>query len=294
MSAAPGLGQPLPFRFLLDESVRHARRHFRQIYPAVAVPLALAAGTMPLLQGRLLWGAGRPAPTPEDMLGIGGFFVGIFAFLVFYGLGYAALLTAAVDALAGRGVSMARAWRFVLRPKVLGTLVLTALAVGAGSFCCLLPGLYVALLFGLIVPVLVEEDRFGTGAMGRSAELMRYNPQRQLDADPRVKLFVVFFVGALLGYVMNLAVQLPFIVFQQVVVFRDIASGQRPDSVAMMQRLMWFQVPSQILGMLVNTAVHLYVSFGFALLFFDIRWRKEGLDLEAAIERLALSRSGAP
>ena len=53
-----------------------------------------------------------------------------------------------------------------------------------------------------------------------------------------------------------------------------------------MARLTWFQVPSQILAMLTSTAVHLYVCFGLALLYVDVKRRREGVDLEAAVARL--------
>ena len=52
--AAPTpLAPSLPFRQILDEAVRQTRRHFRRIYPYVAIPLVLVAGSVPLAQGLL-------------------------------------------------------------------------------------------------------------------------------------------------------------------------------------------------------------------------------------------------
>jgi uncharacterized membrane protein len=290
--------ETLPFRVLLDEAVRHARRHFRRIYPSVAIPLALVSAALPLAQLvflRSMPTPGQTGPSPVAMMQGFGLFIGVMVvWFVVYMLGYGALLAAVVDAVAGRDVSMGRAWRLMLRPRILGTLVLSGLAVGLGFLLCLLPGLYLALLFSLTLPVMVEESVFGTRALRRSAELTRYNPQRQLDADPRLKVFLIFFVGALLGYVVNLVVQLPFIVVQQVMMFRDVAAGNRPDPTAVMARLTWLQVPSQVLGMLTNIAIQLYVGFGLCLLFFDVKQRKEGLDLETAVARLVESRLGHP
>ena len=107
-------------------------------------------------------------------------------------------------------------------------------------------------------------------------------------------VFVVMFVAGLLGYAANMMVQLPFMVVQQVVLMRQVMGGGRPDPARMMQTMMLLQVPSQVLTALVNAAVHLYSSFGLALLFFDVRQRKEGLDLEVAVARLAASRGTAP
>jgi uncharacterized membrane protein len=290
--------ETLPFRVLLDEAVRHARRHFRRIYPAVAIPLALASAGLPLAQLlflRHMPSPGQVEPNPTAMIQGFGLFMGVMLiWLGVYTLAYGALLAAVVDAVAGREVSMGRAWRLMLRPRVLATLALAGLVVGLGFLFCLLPGLYLALLLSLVLPVMVEEGVFGTRALGRSAALTSYNPRRQLDADPRLKVFLIFFVGALLGYVVNMVVQLPFLVLQQVMMFRDVAAGNRPDPVALMARLAWLQVPSQVLGMLVNVAIQLYVGFGLCLLFFDVKQRKEGLDLEHAVARLVEGRLGHP
>ena len=61
----------------------------------------------------------------------------------------------------------------------------------------------------------------------------------------------------------------------------------RPDPAALMEGMLWLQVPTQILAVLGQTAVEVYVVFGLALLFFDVKHRKEGQDLEAAIGALA-------
>jgi hypothetical protein len=281
---------PLPFRILLDEAVRLSRRHFRRLYPAVAIPLAVIAGAATVVQG-LFYGSVaeiESAPNPALMIGGAvGFVVSMLAFLLVYTLSYGVLLMGAIEAVAGREVSMSRAWRFVLRPRVLGTNLLATIVVAAGFVCCILPGIYLALLFSFTVPVMAEEGVYGTAALRRSAELARYNPQRSLESDPRVKVFVILFVGTLLGYGINMLIQLPLILMQQYLMFRDIARGDKVDPAQMMARMTWLQVPSQIVSVLINTAVHLYVCFGLALLFFDLKGRKEGLDLETAIARLA-------
>jgi hypothetical protein len=291
--AAPTpLPPSLPFRQILDEAVRQARRHFRRIYPYVAIPLVLVAGSVPLAQGlvyRDAFGgaAGQNHPAfARLMAGMGLFGLAMFAFMAVYALSYGAMFAAATDALAGREISMRRSWGLMARPRVFGTLVLLGLAVTVGFVFCVLPGLYLGLIYAFTVPVIVAESRFGTAALSRSAELARYNPQRKFDSDPRLHVFITVMVGTMLGYMINLLVQLPFIVYQQFVVFHDMAGAQKADPGEMMARLTWVQVPAQMLGMLTNTAVHLYVCFGLALLFFDLKSRKEGLDLEAAVASL--------
>jgi hypothetical protein len=291
-SPAPPLGPGLPFRQMLDEAVRQTRRHFRRIYPYVAIPAALTGGLVPLAQGVFFRdafvGAGADKP-PElaRMAGGIGLFAGVMlVYMVVYGLAYGAMFAAATEAVAGREVSMRRAWALVIRPRVLGTLVLVTVAVMFGFLFCVLPGIYLALIYAFTVPVIVTEARGGTDAMSRSSELARYNPQRKFDSDPRLHVFITFLVGTLLGYMVNFFIQLPLMAFQQFVVMREVAGGVKPDPGELMARMAWIQVPTTILGVLTNTAVHLYVAFGVALIFFDLKRRKEGLDLEAAVSRL--------
>jgi hypothetical protein len=292
VTTAPPLAPTLPFRQLLDEAVRQARRFFRRIYPAVAIPMATMAGAVPLVQGLLFrdlfrGGSTPRPPDPEQMaLGFGTFALVMLLFVVIYGFGYGAMFAAATDAIAGRDISMRRSWRLALRPKVFGTLLLVGLVVGVGALFCLLPGLYLGLIYAFTLPVIVEESRFGTAAMSRSSELARYNPQRQFDADPRFQVFVTVLVGTMLGYMINLMFQLPLLALQQFLMLRDVAGGKHADPAEMMARLAWLQIPTSVLSALTNTAVHLYVCFGLALLFFDLKGRKEGLDLEAAIAEL--------
>jgi hypothetical protein len=152
--------------------------------------------------------------------------------------------------------------------------------------CCILPGVYVTLILCLTLPVIVDEGLGGTRALGRSRALMEYNPQRDFGSDPRLKAFLILLAGVLLGYVLSFVVQLPTIVIQQVVVMRGIASGQRTDPASLAASLIWLHVPTTMISVLIQIAVRLYVSFGIALLFIDVRRRKEGLDLEGAIASL--------
>jgi hypothetical protein len=283
------LDHPLPLRLLLDEAMRQVRRHFRTIYLPVAIPLALFSSLMPFTQS--LWMGGLSAardPTPEMLAGLAVFVLVALLFFLFYILANGAMVVGAVEALAGREVSMSRAWKTLLRPKVFGTLVLTWVFTVAGFACCLLPGVFLMLRYAFVVPVMVEEGRFGWSALGRSVELTRHNPRNQLGTDPRVHVFLILFVGFLIAYAAAFVVQTPLIFVQQLLIMRAVAEGRRMDPAELMASMTWIQVPAQVLGTLAQTAVQLYVSFALGRLFFDVRRRREGGDLEAAV--LALER----
>jgi hypothetical protein len=271
---------PMPFRLLLDEAIRQARRHFRVLYPSVAIPLAVT--TTLLAAAQALWvsrvtadlGSLRSPWSPQVYLLV----------LVNVGLlvvAIMALQAGALDALSGRPVDMKRAWRFAARGRVLITLLLSYVASILSVFCCCIPALFVVPLLSFIPPVMVEEGRFGFDSFARSSELALYDSGRGFLERPLVKVFLLLFVGVLVSYLLGLLVALPFQIPMYVDMFRKAAAGE--DMVQGMPTWLWLQVPAQFLNALVSSAVYLYMSFGIALLYFDTRGRKEGSDLRSEI-----------
>jgi hypothetical protein len=287
--------EPLPFRILLDDAARRARRSFVAIYPSVAVPVAAAQLAMVVVQLRWMQGMfGTPQVDPARMFsGVAQFGCAFLVFMVLNGLAYGAMGAAAVAAAAGRPVAMGQWWRFIVRPKVLVTMLGMGLAVWVGMICCLAPGLWLLMLLGFALPVMVEEDLVLGAAWRRSVELARYNPQRQLTTSPMFKVFVFLVVGLALSWAISLTVQMPFLAAQEVLMIREVAGGTDPAAAATSARWLWLQAPSAVLGSLAQTAVALYLSFGMALLYFDVRQRREGGDLEAALDEVLGGGSGA-
>lgn len=273
---------PMPFLMLLDEAMRRTRRHIRRIYPAVALPVALIAVVTNILQ--VLWFQRIVAESGIERLSFWSLETILMSLVYIFvmAVGTTAMQKAAVDATAGRPVTMGEAWRFAVRPAVLGTVFLQFLAIAASALLCIVPILYVAPLLSFAVPAMVDEGVYGGRALSRSAELTRYNPERRFLDMPMVKVLVLQIVGVVISYAAILLVTLPFQIPMWIGMFREAAAGRQPDPSKMVS-WMWLQVPSQLLQSLVTIAVSLYVCFGLALLFFDTRNRKEGTDLAAEI-----------
>jgi hypothetical protein len=284
--------EPMPFRVLLDGAMKLTRRYFGTIYPSVAIPMAVITGVAAIAQVRLMAGfmnenaaaarSGNPAGAMYG--GCATFLVTMLASLLVHGITYAVLTSACVDGAASRPISMGAKWSFVLQPAVLGTLVLSFLAVAAGLVLLVLPGLYIGLMLSFVIPVMAAEGRRGSEALGRSWQLTRYNPQKRFLANPATKIFVLYLVAGLITYAVSFIVQLPFTAMQGYRMARTISSGQAANPQAMVGGILWWQVPSVILGSLVSTAVSVYSSFGLVLLYLDVVRRKEGGDLAAAID----------
>jgi hypothetical protein len=289
MSDSAPWNAPLPFTQVLDEALRLSRRHWRTILVPVAIPLATAAGLMPLMQGLMYrtMSGDNAIPDLRTMFGaLGGFILATLLFLVVYFWAHFALFVAAAEAAAGRTPSMSRAWLFPLRLPALGTYLLWLLAVAVGLVLCCAPGIYVWMIFGLFVPVMVLESRFGPDALRRSVALTTYNPTGAFTADPRVKVFAVGAASWLVGLALTMVVQLPMMAVQQLYMLHAMSNGADKNPGAMLANMAWLQVPSQMVGVAIQTLTQLFLAFGMALLYFDSRNRKEGTDLETAIAEL--------
>jgi hypothetical protein len=283
------VGQPMPFRLLLDEAARMMRRHFRSLYPAIALPLGLAylgLGVFNVYWVRSVASIDESAD-PFAMFGMcGGLAVLILIMVLLQALATGVVGALAVDIAAGRPARVGARWGFVFRPAVLLSLLALGLLVGVGMMCCLVPGLAAAMYFGLLVPVMAEEGLTLRSAFRRSGDLASYNPTRRLAASPMVKVLVLLFVGYVLSQAISFLVQMPFALAQQVMMFRELAAGNAPEEAMLHSRWQWLGVPGVVLGGLAQAAVLVYVGLGMALLYFDVRGRREGADLEAALDAL--------
>jgi hypothetical protein len=272
---------PMPFRLLLDEALRQARRHFRALYVPVVIPLTVVTTVMAVTQAVLvsrspdLGASGSPFGSPVVLLLA---FVTIVVLMV----AVTALQVGAIDCLMGRPVDMKRAWRFALQGRVLITVLVCLLATLASVFCCCLPALFVVPLLSFVSPVMAEEKRFGFNAISRSGELALHDTGEGFFKRPLVKVLLFTFVGLILSSLLGLLVALPFQIPMYVDMFRQIAAGEDPTQG--MARWVWLQVPGQFLNTLVSTAFYIYMSFGLGLLFFDARGRREGTDLRSEID----------
>lgn len=316
MIAPSPLPGPMPFTVLLDQAMREVRRHWGAILPSVALPVAVFAAAVPVVQARYmtaLEGAATGDPF-QILVPACSFLAVIFALLLFMGIALTAMQVASVDATTGRAVDMKGAWRFTFRPRVLGTLFLVWLAlfvvlvagavavgVGAGLGAVVNPVLAVLLaiaggvvlalmlffvmaLLSFVTPVMAAEGLFGAAALRRSAALIVYSPRRRFfSVRPMWKVLGFLMVGLLISWMVSLLVSVPFAAPVWIDAFRKAAAGQEPDPSA----YLWLQVVGQFVGALASSAVYLYVCFGMALLFFDSRGRKEGTDLADAIDAMA-------
>lgn len=293
-TASPLAVETLPFRRLLDEAMVRVRGSLRTLF----LPLAVVSGLLTALtavfnvlffEEFLALGAAGAQAQPNLVRGClyYGAMLGtsLLSFYV-YLLGF----VGALDATAGRPVQLGRRAVDLLRPSIFFTLFLMLLLMAFSYLACILPFALVGPLLIFTLPVIFDEGLRGPAALGRASRLARHNPARELLTHPMFKLFVLFFVGSLLSMAVNFVLQVPLQMALQWQLFQGLESQGAGHPATGMQGLLWIQVPLSLVSGALVAGVFLYQGFGLALLFFDTRERKEGGDLEAAIERVEEER----
>lgn len=204
---------------------------------------------------------------PDDV-GLAGFFTsaGISTFLG----GLAALLAtgaafkAVGDAYLGHRPQAGVSLRFALK-KVLPLLwvgILTMIVVIAGFILLIIPGIYIAVALMVVVPVLMMEDIRGLKALRRSRDLVK---GRWWPTFGLVILGVI-----LIPLILQTILVIPF----QLFLFVNI------ESVTL--RLL----VEEMINVLASILTTPFTAAVLTVLYFDLRVRKEGFDLELLAGRI--------
>jgi hypothetical protein len=246
------------------------------LYWPFALPLAAATGAVALLQsqvfGDVLSSAFMRQGTPvlPSMVALG---VVIALTVLVRAVGYAAMLAAATDATTGAQLSAGAAWRFVLMPANLATILLAAAVVLAASLALVLPGLLAAALLVWTVPVMRLDGAIGARALRAGADRVLGVGSEPGAARPLGGVATLALGGGAVAYLVNALVQMPFVLGQQVIVWRNASAGAESAPGALLAGTVWIQVPAAVLGALAEAAVMVYVCAALALRFADTRRR---------------------
>ena len=250
-----GVGQ------ILDRTFRLYRQNFVRflaIVSVVRVPVALILTIilMLMLGGTVLEGeAGRSALAgAAAVTGLVGMFLNLVALTLCQG----ALFKSVSESYLGNEVTVGQAYGFAL-PK-LGRMIWASLVVGVvvviGMVLLVVPGVIFALMFALVIPVIIVENLKTGKAMKRSRTLVSGNMGR---------VFVLGFLIFIIAFVVGLA---------SGYVGRWAAAALAPSS-------FWgTQLITQMSSLVGNILVAPIGAAAYVLLYYDLRIRKEGFDLE--------------
>ncbi|GGU33660.1 hypothetical protein [Lentzea flava] len=168
-------------------------------------------------------------------------------------------------AVLGRPVTFAQAWE-EFKPRLLpllGATLLSGLVITVGLVLCIVPGVWLWVLFGLVTPALVLE-RCGVGtAFGRSKNLVN---------GAWWRTFGILLLAAVISWVISWIISLPF------GLAGAVSTGLSGDPTAALSA--GSLVLSTIGAIIASTITLPFTSAVTVLVYVDRRMRAEGMDIE--------------
>jgi hypothetical protein len=254
--------RPLSLAELLDRTFQIYRNHFL-LFAGIA---AIAYLPMFIVRCGLVL-----APQLLGSSASVAIIVGALLFAVFYLIGIAAAQSGTIIAVSAvhlsQPITIGEAYSRVREMLVRIVLLTIGLGIGIGIATLLLivPGIIVALMWALAVPVAVLEDASLGEATSRS---------RALTAGHRGRVFVIFVVFFLLTAIVSGVLESPLGVIA--VVYRNSTH----------QTLAIIQVLSVVMSYISQILVTPLLTIAFSLMYYDERVRKEAFDIELMMKGL--------
>lgn len=215
---------------------------------------------------RALVRAGHPQDAATVLFAAFGFalLVLIVTFVV-TGIGQAATIFAVSDLYLDRPVSIRRAFGH-LRGHIfqaLGVIFLSGIIIFVGCLFLLIPGIILACRLGVSVPVAMLEDCWPGRAISRSMDLTK---------GFAIQMFLIFILTFALSFGVSIALQIPFTI---------MAATPRPHLLPL--GLMMLQYVFNFIGQVLVAPIG---AIAFCLMYYNLRVRKEGFDVEHLIASL--------
>ena len=269
--------RPLSVGEILDAAIKIFRQRFSHMVKAVAVVVAPVAVISALVQLSLAPSSDEDIFAPIDQTTgqttvdeseVWGFVAGaLIAGILTYVA--AQLATAAcLKLVAGAYLDEAPDWRTSLASATgrLGSLVWLSMALGLalllGFLACIAPGVYLYIAFTVAVPVLMLEDLRGFKALRRSRELVRGRWWSALG---------VVVVSTILAFIAQMVLT--------GILLAVVRSGDN-------------ELVNAVAGAVAGTAGSVlttpFAAAAIMVLYFDLRVRKEGFDLELLAGRVGV------
>lgn len=253
--------EPMSVGRILDRAFRLYKQNLVR-FLAIAAVIQVPLGLLNLVpQYFFVWRGSAPAG-PPGAAGIAGILVGVLVAWLAGALCNAALIKSISESYLGNEVSVGEAYGFVL-PRILTVMavgLLTGLIISVGFALCVVPGIIFALWLVLTTQAVVVEDAGVFEALKRSKSLVAGNLG---------KVFLLGLAVWVLSWLVGVA-------FGQggMLLGRTIGGDYVPQITGQL---------SQLLGRLLIMPVQ---AGAFILLYYDLRIRKEGFDLEMLAERM--------
>ncbi len=289
--------QPMNIWDMLDRSVRLYRRHvWRLLVGAVLVSLAGYTVNRLVLFG--IQAHAKHVPFPGASLGqalvLTLLSLSAAAVALVVGFAETGILSVLVsDAYIADRVSLPEALARLPISAVLGACLLSGLIIGVGFMMCVVPGLFFAVTFAL-VPVVSALERCGSFAsLKRSWGLVRAPMPRGFWNNTVTRIIIIWtFVAALSLLALVVLGAVTEMVPDSWRVERSIPTPMGRWQLRPLRP--WIGVGMDLFGVVVQAFFRPFFLCALVLLYYDIRARKEGLDIELLLQRPDGRQGGQP
>jgi hypothetical protein len=275
----------------LDLTYRVFRARFR-VFATIGIGISLVntlviLGVNFLTLGDTTFDLAQPAELSDLAPIYGSALLSLGINLLIYSVGSMAITAATESVLLGQPITAGEALsRSVGRsPMAAATGMLVGLGVGIGMLLCCLPGIPVAIMLVLAVPLVFLERLGPIDAMTRSYDLVFKRGPVSFDSESNwLRVLIVGIVTIVVVYVVGIAANLPLLIATGVATIK----GQPPVQTAFGPQLVdvHLMIPLQLTGALIQGIFGAISVIPWTLMYYDIRARYEGLDLENEIEAL--------
>jgi uncharacterized membrane protein len=264
---------PLTLGEILDRMFSIYRKNFLMLVGIAGLPYAGIAVVVGFLVGlaALVVAGGSPDAARIGVGAVGGIFliliiVMVFVFIVAAILASLGTYAAVWDIQVGRPTGIKRAYRVAWSHAGSAILagILAGLAIIAGFFLLIIPGIIVYLALSLIYPVIIAEDSGGAESLGRSWELTK---------GYRWKIFVAGLVTIAVSTAISFGIRIPILVIGSM----SMADGNMP---------VWFVIINALASVIGSVIPAPLLAIASCLIYYDARVRKEGFDLQRMLDQL--------
>jgi hypothetical protein len=249
---------------LIDASVQLLRQHYVELVSVTAL------FTIPTVIVRLIF-LPFQVITPGQVFGaraLTGFAILYPVALVFSAISTAATVVIVSDSYLGRSVTIGAAISRVLGRfwTVLGAAILQILIIGFGFVLLFVPGIIFACWLFATTNVVMVEGKGVTDALARSRNLARGSVGRLFWI-----IFFAFLIVALVQVLVGLVLGL-------------VGAGFRPSAPT---------VAGQLVQYVVSVLLYPFLQVVITLLYYDLRIRKEGFDMDLMAKELGFGSPAA-
>jgi hypothetical protein len=277
--------EPMGVGAILDRAFRIYRQNFVRFLAIVAiveVPMMLVALLLTRVQVQAI-STGEEGQVLSSAVILPTAFAGLVIMLVAQSLCGAVLMKSVSASYLGEQVTIVEAYKMIL-PKLLtliGASIVVGLVVGVGMLLCLVPGIIFALWYMLTTEVIVIE---GTGAfkgMSRSKSLVSGN------------LGKIFLLGLVVG-ILTWIIASGFSYVGGLIAESAVQIGDPQHIEAWRGSVMRAAVIRQFFMRVGRILVMPIPAAAYILLYYDLRIRKEGFDLEMLARALGRPAPAPP